>query len=239
MCSVKDPSLNVQIWSILIPLWNTHCAQGSQLHSKAISTLLLFPHQSRTAPPLLYFVSWEGPCYFIIALGKPIEYLWWKEPPIAEPLFHEQCYPAAQLQSLAGSWTGFSMLFHLIFSVSFQLEAQLSRLNHPPVWHTPAWLNLIDLHSWILQQRSQIWDVHIENSLLIFPPSTPPPTKEKTQTQTCVFPRGAFFLRYLLSTMSWWEFSGNSQRESFEKLDCCWYLMSYTQHIAAIEDRNV
>lgn len=187
MCSFKDPTVNVQIWSISIPLWNTHSAQGSQLHSKAISTLLLFPHPSRTAPHLLYFVSWEGPCYFIIALGKPIQYLWWKEPPIAEPLFHEQCYPAAQLQSLAGSWTGFSMFFHLIFSVSFQLEAKLSRLNHPPVWHTPAWLNLIDLHSWILQQRSQIWDVHIENSLLIFPPSTPPPQKKKPRPKHVLF----------------------------------------------------
>lgn len=80
-----------------------------------------------------------------------------KEPPITMSLFYkQQYYPAAQLQSLTGSQTGFSMFFHLILSVSFQLEAQLSRLNHPPVWHTPAWLNLIDLHSWILQQRSQI-----------------------------------------------------------------------------------
>lgn len=69
MYSFKDPALNY--------LENHHSPvkHTSQLHSKAISMLLPFPHQSRTAPHLLYFVSWEGPCYFTTALGKPIEYL--------------------------------------------------------------------------------------------------------------------------------------------------------------------
>lgn len=148
------------LWvSYRFPVKHTLCSRISAAFnpkfSKGISALLCLPHQSRAAPCLLYFVRWEGPCYFAIALGKPIQYPRLKEPPIAMPLFYkQQCYPAAQLRSPTGSRTGFSMFFHLILSVSFQLEAQLSRLNHPPVWHTPAWLNLIDLHSWILQQRS-------------------------------------------------------------------------------------
>lgn len=86
-----------------------------------------------------------------------------------------------------------------------------------------------------LDSAAKIIDLrHIENSLLIFPPSSlhPPPPKE---TQTCVFPYSAFFLRYPLSAMSWWEFSV----EVFAKRYFCHYLVAYTQCITAAEDRNV